>query len=104
MSWTQSISTNDTISFYIQQTALCNEGTGREPVLRTWIQISVSRILITEDKFIVKFVDSVSGSVIRDVSKDRMRLTLYVPCNMFQCVVKPRRYNTSYEWFLLSID
>ena len=30
-------------------------------------------------------------------------LKLYVPCIMFQCVDKPTRCNTSYEWSLLSI-
>ena len=30
-------------------------------------------------------------------------LTLYVPCIMFQCVDKPTRCNTSYEWSLLFI-
>ena len=29
--------------------------------------------------------------------------TLYVPCIMFQCVDKPTRCNTSYDWSLLSI-
>ena len=32
------------------------------------------------------------------------RLPLYVPCIMFQCVDKPTRCNTSYEWSLLSIN
>ena len=31
-------------------------------------------------------------------------LTLYVPSIMFQCVDKPKRCNTSYEWSLLSIN
>ena len=31
-------------------------------------------------------------------------LTVYVPCVMFQCVDKPKRRNTSYEWSLLSIN
>ena len=31
-------------------------------------------------------------------------LTLYIPCIMFQCVDKPTRCNTSYEWSLLSIN
>ena len=31
-------------------------------------------------------------------------LTLYVPCIMFQCVDKPTRCNTYYEWSLLSIN
>ena len=30
-------------------------------------------------------------------------LTLYVPCIIFQCVDKPTRCNTSYEWSLLFI-
>ena len=30
-------------------------------------------------------------------------LTLYVPCIMFQCVDKPTRWSSSYEWSLLSI-
>ena len=32
-----------------------------------------------------------------------VNLLLYVPWNMFQCVDKPTRCNTSYEWSLLSI-
>ena len=31
-------------------------------------------------------------------------LTLYVPSIMFQCVDKPTRCNTSYEWSLLTIN
>ena len=31
-------------------------------------------------------------------------LPLYAPCIMFQCVDKPTRCNTSYEWSLLSIN
>ena len=34
----------------------------------------------------------------------KTNLTLYVPCIMFQCVDKPTRCSTSYEWSLLSIN
>ena len=35
--------------------------------------------------------------------RSSFNLTLYVPRIMFQCVDKPTRCNTSYEWSLLSI-